>query len=79
MSDLQKLIELCEKQSESGTRMAEQNAALTAQNNKLTEQIASMLQRLDEDAQARGGGAPIEHGAGAGARPAAVPLTPEQI
>ena len=66
--------------------MAEQNAALTAQNTKLAEQMASILIRLDEDAQARalhggGGDAPIDHGAGAGAglRPVAAPLTPEAI
>ena len=70
MSDLEKLIELCEKQSEN-------NAALTTQNAKLTEQNTSILQALHDG----GAAAPIDHGAGgAGAgRPAAAPLTPEAI
>ena len=40
MSDLEKLIERCEKQSEN-------NAALTTQNTKLTKQMASILLRLE--------------------------------
>ena len=64
MAELAQLLELCKKQAENSAaeaerhatqtaQMQERDAALTVQNTKLAEQVASMLQRLDADAVAR--------------------------